>query len=69
MKQVNNRQKMAHRQKQRLARKKMTKEEIVNKAPIFQTEYWDDRKKKIEEKVERAIQNRKFKKELRQINE
>lgn len=50
---------MNHRQKQRLARKNRTYEEIVNRVPIFQTEFWENRKNEIREKVLLSELNRK----------
>ena len=49
---------MTHRQKQRLARKNMTKGEIYEKIGIFETEFWEDRKQKIREKVKKTELNR-----------
>jgi len=36
--------KLNHRQKQRLARRHMTKMEIIDRVPVFQTEWWESRK-------------------------
>lgn len=53
---------MAHRQKQRLARRKRTREEIANKVSIFQTDFWLNRAMEIREKVLKTEENRKNKK-------
>ena len=43
---------MDHRQKQRLARRMRTQTEIINRTPVFETQYWENRKKKIKKKFE-----------------
>ncbi|GJQ43737.1 MAG: hypothetical protein JETCAE03_32350 [Ignavibacteriaceae bacterium] len=50
--------KMNHRQKQRLARKNMTRREIIARVGIFQTEFWEERKEKIRQKVWETENNR-----------
>jgi DNA-binding Xre family transcriptional regulator len=49
---------MNHRQKQKLARKNMTKRELYEKVGIFETKFWEDRKQKIREKVKKTELNR-----------
>jgi hypothetical protein len=49
---------MNHRQKQRLARKNMTRREIIARVGIFQTEFWEERKEKIRQKVWETENNR-----------
>jgi len=49
---------MTHRQKQRLARKKMTKEEILNRVSMFQSDFWLERGMKIRERVLKTEENR-----------
>jgi len=58
MKKINNRQKMNHRQKQRLARRNVTKAEMYEKVGIFETQFWEDRKQKIRERVKKTELNR-----------
>lgn len=54
---------MTHRQKQRLARKNMTKIEIMDGVSIFQSNFWLERAIKIQERVKQTERNRQNKKE------
>jgi len=56
---------MTHRQKQRLARKKMTKEEILNRVSMFQSDFWLERGMQIRERVKQTEQNRENKKSIK----
>jgi len=56
---------MTHRQKQRLARRKRTREEIVNNVSIFQTEFWLNRAMEIREKVRKTEKSRKHGKDIK----
>ena len=38
---------MKHREKLKLARRNLTKEEIKEKIPIFQSKYWEARKTRV----------------------
>ena len=42
--------KLNHREKQRLARRMRTKDEIKRRTPIFQTEFWEARKARLARK-------------------
>ena len=42
--------KLKFREKKRLARRMRTKAEIINKTPIFQTKFWEARKKRLASK-------------------
>jgi hypothetical protein len=56
---------MTHRQKQRLARRKRTREEIANNVSIFQTIFWLNRAMEIRERVLKTEENRKHGKSIR----
>jgi len=68
MKKINNRQKMTHRQKQRLARRNVTKAEMYEKVGIFETQFWEDRKQTIRERVKKTELNRHSAKFLKEGN-
>lgn len=56
---------MTHKKKQRLARKKRTREEIANNVSIFQTEFWLTRSAQIRERVLKTEMNRKNRKGMK----
>jgi len=58
---------MTHKQKQRLARRKLTREEITNGVSIFQSEFWLNRAMKIRERVLKTEENRKNAKSLEKV--
>jgi hypothetical protein len=42
---------LSHKQKVRLARSHLTRDEIKERVPIFQSKYWEARKARIEREV------------------
>ena len=52
---------LTHKQKVKMARRHITSKEILERIPIFQTEWWEKRKSAIQARVKRQELKKKLK--------